>query len=366
MFCDSSSAVAARVEVPPARQPITITELAAKLAVPVTLETARPEKPTSASGPTTLYRLHCFEVVVEEGGFKRATARLHITQPALSYQIKRLEVEVGVQLFYRRPGGVIPTEAGRLLFQHAQQVSAAVRQAKHAMKDLSAGAAGEVRIGTVNSIGSYFLPRILWAMRERCPARQLTVLYRETDDIIDALLANRVDLAILADPRADHRLRYETLFEERISLVSGRTHPFFGCEAIRPKQLEDVEFVALSRQTPTGALIANYLERLEVTVEPVLSTDNVETVKRMVETGMGVAFLPDMVTDSETSEARPDRRLGRSLMEPPLTRRIVLVSWNEFASSHTAAAFLDEVRRRSTSLGVRRLLGEPVSQGPRA
>ena len=366
MFCDSSSAVAARVEVPPARQPITITELAAKLAVPVTLETARPEKPTSASGPTTLYRLHCFEVVVEEGGFKRATARLHITQPALSYQIKRLEVEVGVQLFYRRPGGVIPTEAGRLLFQHAQQVSAAVRQAKHAMKDLSVGAAGEVRIGTVNSIGSYFLPRILWAMRERCPARQLTVLYRETDDIIDALLANRVDLAILADPRVDHRLRYETLFEERISLVSGRTHPFFGCEAIRPKQLEDVEFVALSRQTPTGALIANYLERLEVTVEPVLSTDNVETVKRMVETGMGVAFLPDMVTDSETSEAQPDRRLGRSLMEPPLTRRIVLVSWNEFASSHTAAAFLDEVRRRSTSLGVRRLLGEPVSQGPRA
>jgi DNA-binding transcriptional LysR family regulator len=361
----ASSEIAPRIEVPPARQPITITELAARLEPPVTLETARPEKPTSASGPTTLYRLYCFEVVVEEGGFKRATARLHITQPALSYQIKRLEVEVGAQLFYRRPGGVIPTEAGRLLFQHAQQVSATVRQAKHAMKDLSVGAAGEVRIGTVNSIGSYFLPRILWAMRERCPARQLTVLYRETDDIIDALLANRVDLAILADPRVDHRLRYETLFEERISLVSGRTHPFFGCQTIHPKQLEDVELVALSRQTPTGALIANYLERLDVTVEPVLSTDNVETVKRMVETGMGVAFLPDMVTDSETSEAQPDRRLGRSLMEPPLTRRIVLVSWNEFASSHTAAAFLDEVRRQSTS-GSADFSESPVSQGPQA
>ncbi len=343
------SEIAPRIEVPPARQPITITELAAKLEPLVTLETTRPEKPTSAGGPTTLYRLHCFEVVVEEGGFKRATARLHITQPALSYQIKRLEVEVGAQLFYRRPGGVIPTQAGHLLFQHAQQVSAAVRQAKHAMKDLSVGAAGEVRIGTVNSIGSYFLPRVLWAMRERCPAKQLTVLYREADDIIDALLANRVDLAILADPRADRRLRYETLFEERVSLVSGRSHPFFGCETIRPKQLEGVELVALSRQTPTGALIASYLERLDVTVEPVLSTDNVETIKHMVESGMGVALLPDMVTESEVRESQPDRRLGRSLMEPPLTRRIVLVSWNEFAPSHTAAAFLDEVRQRSTS-----------------
>jgi DNA-binding transcriptional LysR family regulator len=358
----ASSEIAPRIEVPPARQPITITELAARLEPPVTLETARPEKPTSASGPTTLYRLYCFEVVVEEGGFKRATARLHITQPALSYQIKRLEVEVGAQLFYRRPGGVIPTEAGRLLFQHAQQVSATVRQAKHAMKDLSVGAAGEVRIGTVNSIGSYFLPRILWAMRERCPAKQLTVLYREADDIVDALLANRVDLAILADPRVDHRLRYETLFEERVSLVSGRSHPFFGCETIRPKQLEGAQFVALSRQTPTGALIASHLERLDVTVEPVLSTDNVETVKRMVESGMGVAFLPDMVTESEVGESRPDRRLHRSLVEPPLTRRIVLVSWNEFAPSHTAAAFLDEVHR-STSRSAD-FSGSPASQGP--
>src|SRR6266545_3752163 len=169
----SSSTVAARTEVPALRQPITITELTATVDAPVTLETtetARPERPTSANGPTTLYRLHCFEVVVEEGGFKRATARLHITQPALSYQIKRLEVEVGAQLFYRRPGGVIPTEAGRLLFQHARQVSAAVRQAQRAIKELSEGATGEVRIGTVNSIGIYLMPQLLWAMRERCPA----------------------------------------------------------------------------------------------------------------------------------------------------------------------------------------------------
>ena len=80
-----------------------------------------------------------------------------------------------------------------------------------------------------------------------------------------------------------------------------------------------------------------------------LSTANVETVKRMVETGRGIAFLPDMVTEREVREALPGRRLSRNLMEPPLTRRIVLVTWNEFAPSHTAAAFIDEVRRHSAS-----------------
>jgi DNA-binding transcriptional LysR family regulator len=299
---------------------------------------------------TTLYRLHCFEVVVEEAGFKRATARLHITQPALSYQIKQLEEELGAQLFYRRPGGVSPTEAGRLLFQHAQQVSAAVRQAKRAIKELSEGAAGEVRIGTVNSVGIYFLPQLLLTMRERYPATRPTVFYREADDTIENLLANQLDLAILADPRVDRRLRYETLFEERVSLVSGRSHPFFGSATIPPKRLKGAQFVALSPRTPTGALIGSYLDRLGIAVEPVISTDNVETVKRMVEIGMGIAFLPDMVTEREVvSEANPNGRLGRSLVEPPITRRIVLVAWNERPASRAVTAFIDEVRRQSST-----------------
>ncbi len=310
---------------------------------------ARAPRPEGVSGPT-LYRLHCFEVVVEESGFKRATGRLHITQPALSYQIKQLEEELGAQLFYRRPGGVSPTEAGRLLFQHAQQVSAAVRQAQRAIKELSEGAVGEVRIGTVNSVGIYFLPRLLWTMRERYAGMRPTVVYRDANDILDALLANQLDLAILAGPRVDRRLHYEELFEERVSLVSGRAHPFFGRPAIRPKQLKGAQFVALSPQTPTGALISRYLDRLGVAVEPVVSTDNVETVKRMVEIGMGIAFLPDMVTERDVvSEANPSGRLGRSLVEPPLTRHIVLVTWDELPASRAVAAFIDEVRRHAAT-----------------
>ena len=326
------------------KQAITIQELATKPDLSSAIEGARPERSGSAGGSTTLYRLHCFEVVVEEGGFKRATARLHTTQPALSYQIKRLEVELNAQLFYRRPGGVHPTEAGRLLYEHTQRVSAAVRRAKQAMRDLSEGATGEVRIGTVNSIGIYFLPRVLWAMRERCPAAKLTVLYRDADDVVDAMLANQLDLAVLADPRPDRRLRYETLFEEKVSLVVGRPHPLFGTPSMGLKRLANLDFVSLSERTPTGALVSTYLDRLRLDVEPIVSTDNVETVKRMVETGMGVAFLPDMVTEREVARG-PDARLWRIEVEPRLTRRIALVTWSEIPSSRAVEAFMQEVRR---------------------
>ncbi len=304
------------------------------------------EKPPARTGLTTLNRLHCFEVVVEEAGFKRATARLHITQPALSYQMKHLEEEVGAQLFLRRPGGVSLTDAGRLLFSHVQRVSAAVREAERAIKELPA--VGEVRIGTVNSIGTYFLPHVLGTVRERHAATR-PILYRaRSDEFIEALLANQVDLAILADPRVDKRLRYETLFEERVSLVAGRGHAFFGVPAVSRDQLERAQFVGLSQQTPTGLLIRRHLDKLGVEAEPVVSTEDVETVKRMVEMGLGVAFLPDMVTERDVvTRANPDGRLWRCRVEPALTRRVMLVTWNEVPPSRAVAAFVEEVRRVS-------------------
>jgi DNA-binding transcriptional LysR family regulator len=311
---------------------------------------ARPSTPAndrraSKTGLTSLNRLRCFQVVVEEAGFKRATARLHVTQPALSYQMKHLEEELGVQLFHRRPGGVSLTEAGRLLCVHVQRVSAAVRRAELAMKELPA--AGEVRIGTVNSIGSYFLPRVLGAMHERHAATR-PILYRaRSDEFIEALLANQVDLAILADPRVDQRLHYETLFEERVSLVSGRGHPFFGSPSIGLDQLRGSQFVALSQQTPTGLLIRKYLDRHGIEVEPMVSTEDVDTVKRLVEMGLGAAFLPDMVIERDVvTRANPAGRISRSAIKPPLTRRIVLVTWSKVPSSRAVAAFVDEVRRQ--------------------
>ena len=99
-----------------------------------------------------LHQLRCFLAVVEEGGFNKATSRLHISQPALSYQIKRLEQEVETSLFYRRPGGVNPTEAGRVLSRHARKVIEAVRRARSAVEELSEGVVGEIRIGTASRL----------------------------------------------------------------------------------------------------------------------------------------------------------------------------------------------------------------------
>ena len=156
-----------------------------------------------------LHQLRCFVAVIEEGGFNRATTRLHKTQPAISYQIKQLEEELGVAIIHRRSRGITPTDAGRVLLQHAHEILELERRARQALEELSGGVAGEVRIGTVNSVGIYLLPDVLRAMREKYPSVRPTVLYRNSPAVMDALLADKIDLALVANPRPDRYFRGE-------------------------------------------------------------------------------------------------------------------------------------------------------------
>jgi DNA-binding transcriptional LysR family regulator len=290
-----------------------------------------------------LHQLQCFIAVLEEGGFKRATARLGITQPALSYQIKRLEEELGVQLFHRRPGSA--TEAGRVFLEHAQQVIATVREAHQAVRELSDGVTGEIRIGTIYCVGTYFLPRVLLEIRAKHPLVRPHILYRSSGDLLESLLANKLDVAIVADPPVDSRLKREVIFEEHFSLISGPGHPFFGRPKVSAEELKDIPFVALSPTSASGSLIRDYLDRVGVAVQQAVSVDNAETVKRMVEAGMGVAMLPDMTTAEDVACDGQPGRLSRSAVDPPLSRAITLVTWANPSRSLALDAFATEVRQ---------------------
>jgi DNA-binding transcriptional LysR family regulator len=308
-----------------------------------------------------LHQLQCFIAVLEEGGFKRATARLGITQPALSYQVKRLEEELGVQVFRRGPGGITPTEAGRVLLEHAHQVIATVREAHQAVRELSGGVTGEIRIGAIKCVGQYFLPFVLQEIRVKYPMVRTKLLYRESDELLESLLANKLDVAIVVEPPPDPRLAQQSVFDEKISLVSGRGHPFYGRRSVDMSELKDVAFVSLSAQTAAGALIRRWLDRLGIAIVASLATDNIETVKRMVEAGMGVAFLPDMATNDDVEGDKPGR-LSRSAIEPTLSLPLSVVTWRDAHHSLALDAFVEGVCRIGRQWDPTR--GQPVDAPP--
>jgi len=165
---------------------------------------------------------------------------------------------------------------------------------------------------------------------------------------MEALLSNELDLAILANPGSDRRLEQEVLIEESLSLVCSHSHPFFGVPTVKTSDLKGMEFAALSLGTPSGSLIRKYLAHLGVSIEIVAITNNVETVKKMVEAGLGIAFLPDMVTKRDIPcEGNTAGNLWRIEVDPPLSRQITLVKWKDMSMSRATKAFVEHLRQYS-------------------
>ena len=299
-----------------------------------------------------LHQLRCFLAIVKEGGFNKATGRLQMTQPALSYQIRQLEKDLGTLIFHRRPGGVSPTEAGRVLTIHAEAIMETVHRAQRAIEELSEGMAGEVRIGTISSIGVHVFPQVLATIRKRFPAIKPSVLYRHSNVIIEALASTKIDLALMVNPEADKRFKRETVIEERLLLACGKNHPLFGRDSISLAELKKQQFIALPSDSVTGLLIRDHLAKLGVSVDPVVSTNNIETAKKMVEMGLGIAFLPELLISPDmVTKSNPQGTLGLLEVGPILSRKIALVTWKHLDVSKTirtfAEAFVEEVKTQA-------------------
>ncbi len=292
-------------------------------------------------------QLKYFITVAREGSFSMAATRLPVKQQTLLGQIRKLEKELGLRLFDRGAGALRLSEAGRIFYRHAEEVLRTAEKARLAMNDIKEGdVTGEIRIGTVDSVGIYFMPQVLENLREKYPQLRPTVLYRGSDEILEALLSDRIDVALVDNPRPDRNLRQETIIEEEISLVCGLMHDLFGRKTIKPDDLEGLHVISLSNTTATGRLIQNYLSNLGVKVMPVASTDNVQTAKKMVEVGFGVTFLPDMTTSPDIScRGQPLRRLTRIRLDPPCSRRIVLATWKHAKPGRSVTTFIQEIRQ---------------------
>jgi DNA-binding transcriptional LysR family regulator len=297
-----------------------------------------------------LRQLKYFIAVAEEGGFSAAAAMLPVKSQTLLGQIRKLENELGLRLLHREGGDSRLTEAGRIFTRYARKVLSTAEKARQAMDDLKDGCvSGEIRIGTVDSVGIYFLPQVLRNMREKYPGVRLTVLYRNSNEILQALLSNRIDVALVDNPRPDRHLRLETIIEEQVSLVCGRIHPLFGRECIKPKDIEGLRVISLSNDTATGRLVQSYLSRLGIRVKSVASTDNIQTAKKMVEVGFGVTFLPDMITSPDIScQGKSLGRLARIRLNPACNRHIVLATWRRSRTGRSTNSFVEEIRKHSS------------------
>ncbi|HVH99395.1 MAG TPA: LysR family transcriptional regulator [Enhygromyxa sp.] len=218
--------------------------------------------------------LRHFVLIAEIGNFTRAAARAHLTQPALSASIRRLEQHMGARLLDRGRGGAKPTAAGAALLPFARAALAAIEAGERAVAELEGLRAGEVRLAAGATACTYLLPEALARYRKAHPNIRFLLRETTTDEALDALHSGHIDIAIISN--ADG----EPWFTDELIVVAA---PDFE----RPADLARAPFVALRRGTTSRELMDAVFPEADVVME----LGSIATVKGNVRAGIGLALV---------------------------------------------------------------------------
>lgn len=236
--------------------------------------------------------LRIFLNLVRERNFTKV-ARLHrLTQPAISSRLRQLEESLGVRLFSRKPRQVEPTAEGEMLIPYAEAVLEKAATLRNAIAEMKGKIEGEVRIATTYSLGMYALNEAIRQIISRYPDINLQVQYKRSDVIYELLRKGKIELGLIAFPVASDDIAVQPCGKDRLALVVSSHHRLAGKKNIAIKEITGEPFVSFDTSLATGRIIMDYLQQNDVTVSPRLLDANVDVLKRAVEAGLGIAFLP--------------------------------------------------------------------------
>ena len=286
-----------------------------------------------------LRQLAYFDAVVRHGSFTKAAQRLHVAQPAVSAQIRRLETELGTTLLERTTRRVALTHAGELFLSRARQALAQVDAARGDLAELSAVLRGRVRIGATQVLGSLDLPASLASFRRRYPGVSLALHTGLVAKLLGLLDAGEVDL-ILAPVHDDLPAAYQArpLVPESLVLVTPPGHPLAARGNVPLAAAGDEPFVCLPADSRLRAILADaavaegFVPRVE------FETYSPASIRDLVSAGLGVALL------ARSAAAGPGPAIGVcELARAPEHPPIGLIHTRERPLTPAARAFADHL-----------------------
>jgi DNA-binding transcriptional LysR family regulator len=238
--------------------------------------------------------LKTFCDLIETGSFSKAATLNFISQSAVSQQIQQLERRFDQQLIERgRRRGIVPTEAGRLLYLESKEILERFRAVEQSLRANSDVVTGTIRVATVYSVGLHELPSYIKLFIKEHPQVKVHIEYSRTDKIYEACLNNTIDFGIVALPLRQPNLAIIPFREDKLVVVCNPNHKLAERRRVSIKQLEGEDFIAFERDIPTRKTIDRILKQHRVSVNYMMEFDNIETIKRSLEVGIGISILPE-------------------------------------------------------------------------
>jgi DNA-binding transcriptional LysR family regulator len=238
-----------------------------------------------------LNQVQVFCAVAKHLSFSMAAEELFITQPAVSQQVKALERQLNVKLFERVGHKLFLTEAGEGVLPHAQALLTTKAEMDQTLAMLRGSARGRLALGANTTGGMYVAPAIARAFRDLSPDVEATLQIETTNRILDRVMQNMIDVAIVTGPVVDGRFAIRDLLEDEVCLIVSPSHPFAERASVSPAEVASEDFAVPEPGSRTRMLIEGAFHdrghRLRVTMQ----LPGTEAVKKAVEANLGVAMV---------------------------------------------------------------------------
>lgn len=250
-------------------------------------------------------QLRAFTAIVETGTFTAGAQRVHITQAAVSMQIRQLEIELGAPLFVRAPRKVILTEAGEALLERARRILREHDVAVAEIAELAGAERGRLRVGSASAMVSADpLPQILKELRERHPRAEVSIVSGTSEALVRQILAGDLDMAFVSLPVEARGIQTEGLSRDELVAVVSPRHKLAKQRVVSVFTLAGEKLILGERGGNTRRLIDGLFEEAGVLPTVTMELSRLAAIKRMVEEDMGVGIIPLRSAQEEIADGR--------------------------------------------------------------
>jgi DNA-binding transcriptional LysR family regulator len=230
--------------------------------------------------------------------------KLHVSQPAISRQLKWFEARLGVVLFERLPRGIRLTEAGELLRGYSARIFEIESTAAAAMRDIAGVARGQLTIGASNTIGTYLLPVWLAKFREKFPKIAVSLFVGNTLQVAEGVADLKFAYGFIEGPLHDPELRIQRLMDDELVPVVAAGHPLARKRSLEAEKIGHYPLLMREAGSGTRELVIDMLRAQEITPEDVMTLSNTEALKQAALQGAGIAWLPTLCMARELGEGQ--------------------------------------------------------------
>ena len=243
--------------------------------------------------------LKVFCDLAETESFTKAAQINGVTQSAVSQTITALERQFKSLLIERSKKNFRLTPEGDVLYEYSKRILQTYDSLHNKLQEIENVISGNIRVATIYSIGLHILPEYLKRFLKGHPTVHVHVEYRRANQVVEDVLSNVVDLGLVAYPNRDAKLEIVLLRKDPLVLICAPQHPMANEQSIKLKDLDGQKFIGFEKDIPTRKAVDKIFKEFGVAVENVMEFDNVETVKRAVEIGSGVAIVPEATVSQE-------------------------------------------------------------------